>query len=265
MMAGMTMLCIPASIVLFGVQNIGVVYCMIQIQLQLRPKKGFLNVMDLSIRRLNIPIILGLISVSFLEFSYANATSESCEVKEQCRCENPPSSQNFEVRAFITDIEQARLQLSLLNAEFKGEYEFNDYIYYPQDKTFDLNEEFVRLRVYQKTQWDQKMVELSHKVKNAPGISGSLKFKKQFNTMEEANAFLLDYRFAFSYQRKGFEYRLDDVKIFLEYVQDLPPSAELVSPSKKSIDQLFAKLVPVQILTDSVPKLIQNTTGNKNK
>lgn len=210
---------------------------------------------------MNILIILCLIFLSFLEFSYANNLSESCEIKEQQRCEEPLSIQGFEVRAFIIDIEWAQLQLSLLGAEFKGEYEFSDYIYHPRDRDFDLNKEFVRLRVYQKTKWDQKMVELSYKVKSDPGISGSLKLKKQFNKMEEAETFLSDYRFTFSYQRKGFEYQLDNVKIFLEDVHGLPPSVELVSPSKKNIDQLFDKLTPVQILSDSVPKLIQNTLG----
>lgn len=214
---------------------------------------------------MNARIILGLIFISFLEFSFANAPSESCDVKEQHRCENPLPVQSFEVRAFIIDIEQARLQLSLLSAEFKSEYEFRDYIYYPQDRGFDLNKEFVRLRVYQKTQLDQKAVELSHKVKSGPGVSGSLKLKKQFNTMEEADTFLSDYRFAFSYQRKGFEYQLDNVKIFLEDIQGLPPSVELVSPSKKNIDQLFDKLAPTQILSDSVPKLIQNIIENMSK
>lgn len=174
-------------------------------------------------------------------------------------------SQNFEVRAFISDIAQARKKLALLNALFKGEYEFKDYIYHPQDREFDLNKEFVRLRVYQKTQWDQKAVELSHKIKSDPGVSGSLKLKKQFDSMEEAGAFLSDYRFAFSYHRKGFEYQLDDVRIFLEEIQGVPPSIELVSSSKKKMDELFDQLAPVQILSDSVPKLLQNRIVNKSK
>jgi adenylate cyclase class IV len=176
-----------------------------------------------------------------------------------------PIVQNFEVRAFIRDIAQVQKKLSLLNAFFKGEYEFKDYIYYPQDRDFDLNKEFVRLRVYQKTQWDQKAVELSHKVKRDPGVSGSLKVKKQFDSMEEADVFLRGYRLVFAYQRKGYEYQLGNVRIFLEDVQGLPPSVELVSLSKKKMDELFDQLAPVQMLSDSVPKLIQNSIGNKRK
>ena len=211
---------------------------------------------------MNIQILVILIFLSLVRFSYANNTSESSGAIEQSTCKIPLPVQNHEVRAFIFNIEKTKLTLSLLNAEFKGEYEFKDYIYYPQDREFDLNKEFVRLRAYQKTQWDQKAVELSHKIKSDQGLSGSFKFKKQFNTTEEADTFLSDYRFAFSYHRKGFEYELDDIRIFLEDVQDLPPSIELVSPSKKNIDQLLDKLAPIQILSDSVPKLIQNTITN---
>lgn len=117
--------------------------------------------------------------------------------------------------------------------------------------------------MYLETQWDQKAVELSHKVKSGLGVSGSFKLKKQFDNMEEADTFLSEYRFAFSYQRKGFEYQLGDVKIFLQDVQGLPPSVELVSPSKQKIDQIFDKLAPAEILLDSVPKLIQNTIENR--
>lgn len=211
---------------------------------------------------MHVRIIPCLIFISFLKFSYANDLSESPEIKEQQRCENPCPVQVFEVRAFIIDIERTQLQISLLGAEFKGEYEFSDYIYHPQERDFDLNKEFVRLRVYQKTQWNQKAVELSHKIKSDAGVPGSLKLKQQFNTIEEADIFLSDYRFAFSYHRKGLEYQLDNVKIFLEKIQDLPPSVELISLSKQNIDQLFDKLAPIQILSDSVPKLVQNTISN---
>jgi hypothetical protein len=108
-------------------------------------------------------------------------------------------------------------------------------------------------------------VELSHKIKSDPGVSGSLKMKKQFDTMKEADIFLSDYRFAFSYQRKGIEYQLDDVKIFVEDIEGLPPSIELVSPSKKNIDHLFDNLAPIQMLSDSVPRLIQDSIENMHK
>lgn len=205
---------------------------------------------------MNLQTALTLTLSLFCQFSYA---SKPLDVNEMHLQENSLKIQNFEVRAFISDIKHIESQLSLFNPEFKGEYQFTDYIYYPRDTDFDLNKEFIRLRVYQQTHWDQKSVELSHKIKNTPGISGHLKFKKQFNSIEEAAPFLAAYRLAFSYDRKGYEYRLDDIKLFLEDIQGLPPSIELVSSSSEHIYQLFDEIAPVEILSDSVPKLFKNT------
>jgi len=127
------------------------------------------------------------------EFVLSRKTRNSMDKKDQ----------NFEVRAFISDIAEAQKKLSLLNALFKGEYEFKDYIYFPQDREFDLNKEFMRLRVYQKTQWDQKAVELSYKVKSDPGVSGNLKLKKQFDLMEEADPSSLHIDSLFRIREKG--------------------------------------------------------------
>lgn len=171
---------------------------------------------------------------------------------------------SFEVRAFIGDIEQVKKKLSNLQALFKGEYAFQDYIYHQKDRTCDLNKELVRLRFYKKTNWNQKPVELAYKLKTVPGRSGSTKFKKQFDSIKEAEAFLGDYKLAFSFHRKGFEYILGGVRIFVEDVEGLPPSVELLSPSKEKIDQLFEDLLPIQILSDSVPKLVESKL-NKNR
>lgn len=164
----------------------------------------------------------------------------------------------FEVRALIDNIEQVRRLLSTLNAEFKGSYAFQDYIYHPQDQDYDLNKECVRVRIYQKTNWNQKKVEFAHKLKSVADRSASIKFKMQFDSFEETDIFLVDYKLAFSFHRNGFEYALDGMRIFVEEIQGLSPSIEVVSDRKEKIDQLFAFLTPKQILTDSIPKLVEN-------
>lgn len=185
--------------------------------------------------------------ITFITSCMQGQNNQSLSVKEK---------PFFEVRAFISDIEHAKKTLSFLNATFKGEYAFMDYIYHSKDRDYDLNKEFVRLRIYQKTHWDQKMVEFSHKLKNNQG--SGLKFKMQFDSLEEAEAVLSDYKFAFSFKRRGFEYELGYMRIFIEEIQGLPPSVEIVSSKKDDLDQLFENLAPVQILSDSVPRLIEN-------
>ena len=164
----------------------------------------------------------------------------------------------FEVRAIVNDIEQVKEKLSSLSAVFKSDYSFKDYIYYPKDRTIDLNKEIVRLRVYQKTNWIQQPVELAYKLKIFYGHSGSTKFKKQFNLMKETDGFLKNYTLAFTYSRTGFEYSMGNIKVFLEEIEGLAPSLELLSFSKDEISELLEELKPLQILSDSVPKLIEN-------
>src|SRR4051812_15274751 len=112
----------------------------------------------------------------------------------------------LEIRAFIPSLEQAQNHLAKIGASQLSEYAFQDYIYHPKERAYDLNLEFVRLRVYQKTNWNQKRVELVHKVKTKQGITGKTKLKKQFDNSSEANDFLNAYVLAFDYGRTGTEY-----------------------------------------------------------
>lgn len=165
----------------------------------------------------------------------------------------------FEVRAFIQAIEQATSVLLALNATFKSDYAFTDYIYFPLDREHDFNKEFIRLRVYQKTNWNQMAVELVYKLKLDLHHTGRIAFKKQFSSMDESEEHLKNHKLAFSYSRRGSEYALGDVRIFVEEVDGLSPSIEIVSGSKEILDQIFEKLVPLQILSDSIPKLVERT------
>lgn len=167
--------------------------------------------------------------------------------------EKPP----FEIRAFVDDIQRIKKLLALHQASYNREYEFRDEIYYPDDRELDLNREFIRLRVYQKTGWDQKNVELAYKVKYSTHISGTCLFKKQFDFFTESQVFLNQHKHAFSFSRRGLEYELDGARIFVEDIEGLSPSVEIVSSSKQKMDHIFEMMAPVQITSDSVPKLVE--------
>jgi hypothetical protein len=139
-----------------------------------------------------------------------------------------------------------------------SEYAFQDYIYHPKEQAYDLNLEFIRLRVYQKTNWDQKMVELVHKVKTKQGVTGETRIKKQFDKPAEASDFLNSYVLAFSYERTGKEYRLENLRIFLEDIEGLPPSIEVLAPSKGEIEKFFHNLPSAGVVSDSIPIPYQN-------
>lgn len=167
-----------------------------------------------------------------------------------------------EMRAEVDSIEKTQLKLQALKAVFKGDYSFKDYIYHPKGSHYDLNAEFMRMRVYQKTNWDQKNVELMHK-KRAKHLGGEVVRKKwAFDTMEDAAPYLIDHVLAFSYKRTGFEYEIDGMRIFLEDVEGLAPSLEILGPSKETIDSLFQEVAAICIFNDSVPRLVEMSRKN---
>lgn len=165
----------------------------------------------------------------------------------------------IEIRAYIADFEVTRSILEGIGAIVQGEYAFRDHIYQPDKcEQHDLNKEFIRIRVYQKTNWKQKSVELVHKIKSTQHQVGVTKIKQEFDAIEETLLFLgSNYTEAFSFQRKGIEYKLHQSRLFLEDIEGLPKSIEIVTPSEEELSWIFKHVNPIETLLDSVPRLIQ--------
>lgn len=160
-----------------------------------------------------------------------------------------------EVRAQIHSIDAVKKLLISMQAQFKGEYAFEDQIYHPTDKPYNLNQEFVRLRIYQKTNWNQKRIEFCHKIRQSKEKGE----KQQFDTANEALPLLKNHRLAFSYKRHGFEYTLGTMRLFVEDIEGLPNSIEIIATADSQITAFFAHIQPIQIFKDSVPKLLENS------
>lgn len=170
--------------------------------------------------------------------------------------ENKPST--TEIRAYIQNINSIKNALIDLGATFKSEYAFTDYIYQPKETHWNLNKEFIRLRVYEKTNWDQKKCVLVHKMKKTPGITGKLLIHKEFDEITQAQQEVKDdYAFMFSFYRKGWQYSLHGSQIFIEDIENLNPTIEIVASDKDHIDDLFTKLSITDLIEYSVPYLIQ--------
>lgn len=162
-----------------------------------------------------------------------------------------------EIRAYIIDFDATRMALENMGAVFKSEYAFTDYIYQPKDHKVDLNKEFIRLRAYKKTAWKQKNFVIVHKIKETQGLTGKTPLHKEFDSLTEAQQELKGYTLDFYFYRIGWEYTLDNMKIFVEDIQGLQPTIEIVAPTKNEIDTLFKKLPIVTIINNSVPWLIE--------
>ena len=165
----------------------------------------------------------------------------------------------IEVRAFIQSIEFVNKNLLEIGASLQGEYSFRDYIYQPRlpVSKYDLNKEFIRIRAYHKTNWNQKSIEFVHKIRSVQGLMGSTKIKKEFGNLEEAKLYLGNqFEEAFSFGRKGYEYKLNDLNLFVEDIEGLPASIEVIAPSEPHLNWLLDQIKPVEVVYDSVPRLI---------
>jgi adenylate cyclase class IV len=163
-----------------------------------------------------------------------------------------------EIRAIITSIEQVREELESMGAVLMGDYAFTDYIYQPHNTSCDLNKEFIRIRAYQKTNWNQKKFSVVHKRKEQEGMTGKILLRAECDTFAEAEQMLCDScLFRFSFSRNGYEYSLNSMKLFVEDIQGLPPTIEVVAASKQQIDELFEKLSITVVIIDSVGRMVE--------
>lgn len=153
-----------------------------------------------------------------------------------------------EIRAFVNSYDETVNKIKNLGAEFKGKYSFTDYIYQPRGKEINFNNYVARVRLYHQTQWDQKSVELTFKHN-----------KFSFDTLEDAFNQLSDYELILKYKRDGLEFKLNNANIFIENIQGLEPSIEIVASSSDIFD-IFSQVQVKEILNDCVPQLIYKKT-----
>lgn len=162
--------------------------------------------------------------------------------------------EGVEIRAISKDVENTRMTLVRKKATFIGDYAFTDHIYSNVNHG-NLNDEFVRIRQYQKTNWKQKAVVIVHKVRDAQKGNHQILLKEECDTLEEAEKFIPnDFYKKFSFPRHGWEYSLESMLIYVEEIDSLSPSIEVIAPSHQEILMLFKDLKISEILTDSVPE-----------
>ncbi len=168
-----------------------------------------------------------------------------------------------EVRGLISHIPETRSILQNAGAAYKGEYAFTDHIY--AIPNVDLNTEFVRIRVYQKTQWAQKNVVVVHKRTLQQGQMGITVFHQECDTFEEAQQILdPSYWFLFSFSRIGWEYSWNHMRIFVEDIQSLEPTVEVIAPAVEQIQDLFQILQIDHRIPQSIPCIMKDRLYENN-
>jgi adenylate cyclase class IV len=167
-----------------------------------------------------------------------------------------------ESRAIISDINGTRKKIEQLGAIYKGEYVFKDVIFIPQKADFNLNDDFLRLRIYTKNNWPTKNFVLVRKQRSELPKIGSSVFKKEFAAEKEALEFIdkefsSEFKRGFEFSRTGWQYNLDNDHLFVEAVENFKPMIEIETESEQKLKLLFDKIGIVEKLTESMPEIMR--------
>lgn len=160
----------------------------------------------------------------------------------------------MEIRGIIDDSENVCLALVNEHATYNGDYAFTDHIY-SNYKYSNLNDEFIRIREYQITKWKQKAVVVVHKIRDLQEGNHQSLFKEECDSIEEAERFIpADFYKKFSFSRRGWEYCLGSMHIYIEEIDTLGSSIEVIGSLREEILTLFNRLNVIRVITDSVPE-----------
>lgn len=170
----------------------------------------------------------------------------------------------IEGRALIADIEQTREKLAELGAVFNSNYAFKDIIFVPKRKSYNLSDDFLRVRVYIKNNWPTKKVVLVRKQSKfrEVGKTDTITLKNEFDTEREAFDFVSaklggEFERGFEYEREGWQYDLGKHRVFVEDIKGFKPSMEIEADSGGEIESLFTKIGIVEKIHASIPEVMR--------
>jgi len=169
----------------------------------------------------------------------------------------------IEGRAVIDNIKNAKVSVESLGGQFKGYYILKDIIFVPKKEDYNLSNDFVRVRVNIKSDWPTKKVILVRKQTEfkETGKIDNVILKEEFDTEEESFAFIKDklseFRKGFEYERDGWQYQLNDNRIFIEDIKGWKPSVEIEAESKERLKELFDKIGILETVKSSVPEIMR--------
>ncbi|MDP3685491.1 MAG: CYTH domain-containing protein [bacterium] len=170
----------------------------------------------------------------------------------------------IEGRAIISDIQETRNKLEALEAVFRGNYVFRDIIFVPKKKTYNLNDDFLRVRIQIKSHWSNKKIILVRKQTEfgKVGKVNNVMLRREFDSEKEAVDFVeaeLGSQFArsFEYTREGWQYNLEGSRIFVEAIAGFRPSVEIEADSEDDIRSLYAKIGILEEMHESIPEVMR--------
>ncbi len=170
----------------------------------------------------------------------------------------------IEGRAIISSIEDARKKVEQLGAIWKGEYIFKDIIFIPKKDNFNLSDDFLRIRVYSKTNWPTKSFVLVRKQTEFKSVGKIDKviLKEEFDSEEKAIDFVKnnlssEFKKGFKFSRIGWQYQLENLRIFIEDIEGYKPSIEIEAETEEELKLLFDKLNIIEKVNESIAEIMR--------
>ena len=164
------------------------------------------------------------------------------------------SIKSSEIRGQVQSISHVQQKLKDLGAQFLSSYAFTDTIFLKPGA--DISKEYWRIRLYHKTNWNQKQVNLTYK-KYIPeqGQHLSKILYQEYDCVEDTEKSLPEKcREVLHYTRQGLEFKHASFHIFLEDIEGIPSTVEIVSDLPLGQVKEFMASIGVQkYFTQSVP------------
>lgn len=152
--------------------------------------------------------------------------------------------------------------LETLNAKKKSEFTFYDLIYQNKNGA-SVTEDTLKIRVYQKNEWNNKNVFVIQKT--APFENGAKKdavsLREEFDTVEEAKEFVhthfeKEYEYQLTLEKTGTEYENIHLRIWVENIKEIGWSVEFGSESSDAIEKAISLFDVKERLRVSVPEYL---------
>ena len=149
-----------------------------------------------------------------------------------------------------------------LGLEKKAEFAFYDLIYLNKNGN-SITEDTLKIRVYQKNEWNSKSVLVIRKT--APVINGvkedKVLLREEFDTEKEALDFVNsnlseDYEYKFKLEKDGIQYSNSTLSVWIENIEDVGISIEFGSTNSGTIEEAISLFNVKERLNKSIPEYL---------
>lgn len=168
-------------------------------------------------------------------------------------------------RIILNDDSQIEDNLNKLKVTKKSEFAFYDLIYLNKNGA-SITEDTLKIRVYQKNEWNNKNVLVIRKT--APLINGVKEDKcilrEEFDTVEEARAYVNnnlanEFEYKIKLEKTGTEYGNADLRIWVENIKNIGWSIEFGAVEEENaIEEAICLFNVKERLTVSIPEYLYN-------